>query len=132
MVPNVDAVAEVSLLSMTSLLELFADCDELAVAEGHNDQKERDCGFLTLIDLSVSESESTDWNKKKKLVKLVLSNRLIDIKDVWSTIFVENKTFQKSLQERDCGFLTLIDPAVSESESTEWIYVRRKKLVIVW
>ena len=69
MVPN--AVAEVSLLSMTSLLELFADCDELAVAEGHNDQKERDCGFLTLIDLSVSESDSTDWiyvrRKKKSL-----------------------------------------------------------------
>ena len=61
MVPNVDAVAEVSLLSMTSLLELFADSDELVAAEGHNDQKERDCGFLTLIDPAVSESESVDW-----------------------------------------------------------------------
>ena len=64
MVPN--AVAEVSLLSMTSLLELFADCDELAVTEGHNDQKERDCGFFTLIDPAVSESESTDWIDVRK------------------------------------------------------------------
>ena len=55
----------------------------------------------------------------------MLSNRLLDSKDV-----LAKKGFKKGhndQKERDCGFLTLIDPAVSESESVDWIYINRKR-----